>query len=219
MSQMLPQTKLRALDRATAVRYLRHRSARSSNRRPTVPDDVSARSPDLRSLERLFPTENGITVFDAETQETSYGICFVGGFPYIFDTHLKAGRYVATIELVTELVDPVRIPPARVRAFGGAARGLGLLPIPYTGCFFKGNLHVYSFSGPVRGFDLAATGPTVAACEANLVRRVTRLWPRIPGELERAQHELIAGRRKVRHVADLEVLRDRWDDREKRRGG
>ncbi|HVG36845.1 MAG TPA: hypothetical protein VNA10_03860 [Thermoplasmata archaeon] len=41
---------------------------------------------DLRALERLVPRENGLTVFDADTQETSYGICFFDGLLFIFDT-------------------------------------------------------------------------------------------------------------------------------------
>ncbi|HYU07381.1 MAG TPA: hypothetical protein VEM77_09420 [Thermoplasmata archaeon] len=61
---------------------------------------------ELRVLEQLVPTENGITVFDAESRETSYGIWFIDDFPFIFDTHGKDRRYVATIELLTELVTP-----------------------------------------------------------------------------------------------------------------
>ncbi len=116
---------------------------------------MRAASANLQILEELLPTENGITVFDAETQETSYGIWFVEDLPYIFDTHRKDRRYVATIELLTETVAPVRISPGRVLRFGAACRDIGLLPLPYTGCYFKDNLHVYSFSGPVRGFDVA----------------------------------------------------------------
>ncbi len=40
-------------------------------------------------LEPLLPTENGITVFDAESQETSYGIWFLDDLPFIFDAHWK----------------------------------------------------------------------------------------------------------------------------------
>jgi len=161
---------------------------------------------DLKLLETLVPSQNGVTVFDAETQETSYGICVLDGLPYIFDTHRKDRFYVATIELLTEVVTPVRISMERVRAFCRDARAHGLLPIPYSSCFFKGNLHVYSFSGPVRGFDLATVGPAVAQCEQNLVERVDGLWPDVPPAIARAQTELIRGRRRARHAADLEVL-------------
>ena len=137
MSQTLHRTKLRALDRATAARYLSHRSTRLSNIRASVRDRMSSARADRRLLERLVPTENGITVFDAETQETSYGINVIDGLPYIFDTHRKEGHYVATIELLTEVVAPVRIGHARIERFGSAARALGLLPVPYSGCFFK----------------------------------------------------------------------------------
>jgi len=80
---------------------------------------------DLKLLETLVPSQNGVTVFDAETQETSYGICVLDGLPYIFDTHRKDRFYVATIELLTELVIPVRIPTKRVRAFCRDARARG----------------------------------------------------------------------------------------------
>jgi len=42
---------------------------------------------DLRVFEQLLPTENGIIVFDAEDQETSYGIRFLDDLPFIFDIH------------------------------------------------------------------------------------------------------------------------------------
>src|SRR5438552_3855950 len=161
---------------------------------------------DLKLLETLVPSQNGVTVFDAETQETSYGICVLDGLPYIFDTHRKDRFYVATIELLTELVIPVRIPTKRVRAFCRDARARGLLPIPYTACFFKGNLHVYPFPGPVRGFDPATGGPAVAQSEQNLVERGDGLWPDVPPAIARAQKELIRGRRRARHAADLEIL-------------
>ncbi|TLZ67597.1 MAG: hypothetical protein E6K06_03930 [Methanobacteriota archaeon] len=161
---------------------------------------------DLKLLETLVPSQNGVTVFDAETQETSYGICVLDGLPYIFDTHRKDRFYVATIELLTELVIPVRIPTKRVRAFCRDARAHGLLPIPYSACFFKGNLHVYSFSGPVRGFDLGTAGTTAAQSERNLMERLNGLWPDVPPAIARAQKELLRGRRRARHAADLEVL-------------
>jgi len=81
-----------------------------------------------------------------------------------------------------------------------------VLPIPYSACFFKGNLHVYSFSGPVRGFDLGTAGTTAAQSERNLMERLNGLWPDVPPAIARAQKELLRGRRRARHAADLEVL-------------
>jgi hypothetical protein len=167
---------------------------------------VPSAAADVRVLESLLPSEHGLRVFDAETQETSYGIWSLEGVPYIFDTHRSEGRFVATIELLTEVVQPIRIGPMQVRQFSGDARRIGLLPIPYSGCFFKGNLHVYAFSGPVRGFDLAAVGRSVPESERRLRGRVESLRRHIPKILLRAQHELLEGRRRVRHAADREVL-------------
>jgi hypothetical protein len=161
---------------------------------------------DLRALERLVPSENGLTVFDAETQETSYGICFFDHLPYIFDTHRKGTQYIASIELLTEVVEPVRVDRGPVDRFVREARAGGLLPIPYTGCFFNGNLHVYAFSGPVRGFDLGAIGSTAGQSERVLFERVDRLMSRIPGPIARAQRDLLEGKRRARHPSDLRVL-------------
>jgi hypothetical protein len=168
---------------------------------------VSSASADLRILDSLMPSANGLRVFDAETQETSYGIWILEGLPYIFDTHRSHGRFVATIELLTEVVQPLRVGRDWIRRFERDARRTGLLPIPYSGCFFKANLHVYSFSGPIRGFDLAAAGRTAADSERTLRRRAERLWPRIPEGLRKAQRDLLIGRRPARYPADLEVLR------------
>jgi len=167
---------------------------------------VRGAAADLRALERLVPSENGLTVFDADTQETSYGICFCNGLPFIFDTHRKGTRYVATVELLTEVVQPVRITRDPVDRFRRDARAAGLLPIPYTGCSFKGNLHVYAFSGPVRGFDLAAIGNAAGQSERALFKRMDRLKSRIPGPIARAQRELLEGKRQARHTSDLRVL-------------
>ncbi len=167
---------------------------------------------DLRALERLVPSENGLTVFDADTQETSYRICFFDGLPLIFDTHRKGTRYVATIELLTEVVEPVRVARNSVDRFHRDARATGLLPIPYTGCFFKGNLHVYGFSGPVRGFDLAAIGNTAGQSERALLKCVDRLKSRVPGPIARAQRELFEGKRRARQPSDLRVLAARMNE-------
>ncbi len=161
---------------------------------------------ELRILESLLPFEHGMIVFDAETQETSYGIALIGGLPYIFDTHRHRGRFVATIELLTEVVQPLRISASQVRHFGRSARTHGLLPIPYSACFFRENLHVYAFSGPVRGFDLAAIGSSLESAERRLLRRAEALWPEVPGPIARAQRDMLGGRRRVRHEADREVL-------------
>ncbi len=169
---------------------------------------------DLRALERIVPSENGLTVFDADTQETSYGICFFDDSPYIFDTHRKGTRYVATIELLTEVVQPIRVARDSVDRFRRDARAGGLLPIPYTACFFKGNLHVYAFSGPVRGFDLAAVGTTTGQSERALFKRVDRLKSRVPGPIARAQQELLEGKRDARHPSDLRVLTARLKETE-----
>jgi len=96
--------------------------------------------------------------------------------------------------------------PDHVDRFGRDAQEAGLLPIPYSACFFKGNLHVYAFSGPVRGFDLAAIGPTARQSERALMQRVNRLKSRIPAAIARAQRELLEGKRRPRHQADLRVL-------------
>jgi len=167
---------------------------------------VGGAAANLETLERIIPSANGLTVFDADTQETSYGICFLDGLPYIFDTHRKGVQYVATLELLTEVVQPVRVSPGRIRRFGRDARGAGLLPIPYSACFFKENLHVYAFSGPVRGFDLAAIGPTAVRSERGLMQRANRLKSRVPAAIARAQRELLEGKQRARHRADLRVL-------------
>ena len=156
-----------------------------------------------------MPSENGLTVFDADTQETSYGIWFLDGLAYIFDTHRKGRRYVATLELLTEVLEPVRVSGDRIHRFNRDARAGGLLPIPYSACFFKGNLHVYTFSGPVRGFDLAAIGDTAVQSERALMQRANRLKSRVPAAIARAQRELLEGKRRPLHDADLRVLRAR----------
>jgi len=114
------------------------------------PSLAASRASELVVIKRLMPTENGVTVFDAETQETSYGTRFVNGVPYMFDSHRKNRWCVASLESLTELVGPVRISEERHCRFCRAVRAHGLLPVPYSGCFFKQNLDVYAFSGPVR---------------------------------------------------------------------
>jgi len=190
-------------------------SAAIPNKAARLPGTVPRAATDVNALERLVPSDNGLTVFDADTQETSYGICFFDGLPYIFDTHRKGTRYVATIELLTEVVEPVPIARYSVERFRRDARANGLLPIPYTACFFKGNLHVYAFSGPVRGFDLATVGSTAGESEQALFERVDRLKSRVPGEIVRAQEELLAGKQHPRHSSDLRVLKRRLKEAEK----
>lgn len=163
----------------------------------------------MRRLGTLLPSENGLTVFDAETQETSYGIVSFDGLPHIFDTHRKDGVYVATIELLTELATPLHVARSRLERLGRDARRVGLYPLPYSGCFFKENLHVYAFFGPIVGYDLAAVGRSVSDAELSLRMNLEALWRRIPPEIFGAQKALVEGRRQARHVEDLEVLRRR----------
>ena len=174
-----------------------------------VPSAVCPAKDDVARLRARLPTDHGLTVFDAETQDTSYGILTVAGVPLIFDTHRKTGRFVSTAELLTEVVRPVSVAPAAIERFSRIAPRHGLIPIPYTSCFFKGNLHVYAFHGPVRGMDVAAIGSSVAQAEKNLAGAVASLWPAIPSPVRGAQIDLLRGRRKARYEADLEVLRRR----------
>lgn len=162
---------------------------------------------DVETLECLIPTENGLTVFDAETRETSYGICVVDGLPRIFDTHRKEGLYVATIELLTEVAAPIRLPAPTLLRFLRRARAQGFLPIPYSGCFFKKNLHVYTFRGPLRGLDLSALGRSVGDSERKLLTKTKRVSSHVPREIAHAQRDMLDGRREARYPADLEVLR------------
>lgn len=171
-----------------------------------VPDPAKR---DLRTLERLVLRERGLLVFDAETQDTSYGMLILDGSPHIFDTHRKDGVHVSTVEVLTEVRTPVRIPRSTLDRFLGHAKRLGLLPIPYSECFFKGNLHVYAFHGPLVGFDLSVVGPTIPEAERILRERATALWPEVPREIVRAQADLLRGRRMPRHPEDLEALRTR----------
>lgn len=167
----------------------------------------------LRELRLRVPTDHGLTVFDAETQDTSYGVLVVDGTPLIFDTHRKDGMHVSTAELLTEVVKPVHVMTTReVDAFGRKAARHAMTPIPYSTCFFKGNLHVYAFHGPVRGFDIATIGKTVQQAEENLRVGVETLWTAIPPAVRRAQADLLAGRRRARYDEDLTVLRRKVHD-------
>ena len=65
---------------------------------------------------------------------------------------------------------------------------------------------MYAFSGPVRGFDLAVIGDTAAESEQSLMQLANRLKSRVPAALARAQKELLEGKRRARHHADLRVL-------------
>lgn len=163
-------------------------------------------SGNLLDMERVIQREGVLTIFDAETQDTSYGIVTIDDRPHIFDTHRKDGVHVATIEVLTEVKVAIRIRSASVGRFVAAARRAGLYPIPYSACFFKGNLHVYAYDGPLVGLDLSAAGPTVATAERNLEARARSVWPRMPREIIQAQAALLEGRRLPRHPADLEVL-------------
>jgi hypothetical protein len=174
---------------------------------------VGSTQADLRTLERLIPTDHGLTVFDAETQETSYGVCVVDGLPRIFDTHRKEGSYVATIELLTEVAAPIRLSATSLQRFLHRARAAGLLPIPYSGCFFKKNLHVYTFRGSLRGLDLSALGRSVGESERKLVSKTKRIASHLPPQMAHAQRDMLDRRRPARYAADLEVLRRVWKER------
>jgi len=178
---------------------------------------MSAAAERLHRLHGLVTSEHGLTVFDAETQETSYGTLAVEGLPLIFDTHRKGGSFVSTVELLTETVQPVSVKPEEIERFCRYVPRWGLLAIPYSACFFKGNLHVYAYSGRVRGLDLAAGGGSVSSAERNLEVGVRSIWSRIPAGVLRAQHDLLRGIRKARYDADLEVLRARRMEEDARR--
>lgn len=167
---------------------------------------MSAERDDFLLLQRLAPEDHGLTVFDADTQETSYGTLVVDGMPLIFDTHRKESSYVSTVELLTEIVAPASVTPEEVARFAKVAEHAGAQTLPYSACFFKGNLHVYAYYGPVRGLDLSVVADTVAAAEKKLDARVRELWSDLPRGVAAAQQELISGTRKARYEADLEVL-------------
>ncbi len=167
---------------------------------------MSAERDDFLLLRRLAPEDHGLTVFDADTQETSYGTLVVDGLPMIFDTHRKETSYVSTAELLTEIGAPARATPEEMERFAKVAEHAGVQAMPYSACFFKGNLHVYAFYGPVRGLDVSVVGGSVAEAERKLDARVDALWSDVPAGIREAQRELLAGTRKARYPADLEVL-------------
>ncbi len=167
---------------------------------------MSAERDDFLRLQRLAPEDHGLTVFDADTQETSYGTLVVEGLPLIFDTHRKESSYVSTVELLTEIVAPASVTPEEVARFAKVAEHAGAQVLPYSACYFKGNLHVYAYYGPVRGLDLSVVADTVADAEAKLEARLHSLWSEVPAGAVTAQRELLEGTRKARYPADLEVL-------------
>ncbi len=170
---------------------------------------VSAERDDFLLLHRLAPEDHGLTVFDADTQETSYGTLVVDRLPLIFDTHRKESWYVSTAELLTEISAPASTTPEEVERFAKVAEHAGVQAIPYSACFFKGNLHVYAYHGPVRGFDVSTVAASVADAERKLTACVPGLWPEVPRGIREAQREILAGTRKARYPADLEVLMKR----------
>ncbi len=170
---------------------------------------MSAERDDFLRLQRLAPEDHGLTVFDAETQETSYGTLVVDGLPLIFDTHRKEASYVSTVELLTEIVAPASVTPEEVARFAKVAEHAGAQLLPYSACFFKGNLHVYAYYGPVRGLDLSVVGDTVVAAERKLDACLRSVWSDLPPRIAEAQRELLAGKRRARYPADLEVLLQR----------
>ena len=185
-------------------------------RTPATP--LSRTNRDLRDLRRLIPAERSLRIFDAETQDTSYGILEIDGRPHIFDTHRKDGVHVATIEVLTEAARAVRLPPGALARFMERCEREGLLPIPYSSCFFKGNLHVYVFDGTIVGLDLAAVGGTIRDAERKLATKARGVWAHLPRRIRDAQRDLLAGRRKPRHEADLDVLVRRTGERDHLKG-
>ena len=167
---------------------------------------MSAERDDFLLLRRLAPEDHGLTVFDADTQETSYGTLAAEGLPLIFDTHRKERWYVSTAELLTEINAPANTTPAELERFAKVAEHAGAQTIPYSACFFKGNLHVYAYHGPVRGFDLSTVGTTIEDSERKLSASVQGLWSSVPKGVREAQRDLLFGNRKARYPADLEVL-------------
>lgn len=170
---------------------------------------MSEERDDFLLLRRLAPEDHGLTVFDADTQETSYGTLVVDGLSLIFDTHRKESWFVSTVEFLTEIVAPASVTPDEVARFAKVAEHAGAQVLPYSACFFKGNLHVYAYYGPVRGFDLSVVADSVPAAERKLDERVRSLWPAVPPGVVEAQRELLKGTRKARYPADLEVLMKR----------
>ncbi len=167
---------------------------------------MSAEYDDLVLLRRLAPEDHGLTAFDADTQETSYGTLVMDGLPLIFDTHRKESWFVSTAEVLTEVVAPASVTPEEVARFSKVGEHVGVQTLPYSACFFKGNLHVYAYYGPVRGFDVSVVAGSVSAAEAKLEARVRALWPELPSGIVEAQRALLAGARKARYPADLEIL-------------
>lgn len=172
---------------------------------------MSSERDDFLLLRRLAPEDHGLTVFDADTQETSYGTLVVDGLPLIFDTHRKEAWYVSTAELLTEINAPASTTPEEVERFVKVAEHAGVQAIAYSACFFKGNLHVYAYYGPVRGFDVSAVSQTAEDAERKLIAAVSQLWSDVPVGVRRAQEELLTGTRKARYPEDLEVLVKRRD--------
>lgn len=167
---------------------------------------MSAERDDVLLLRRLAPEDHGLTVFDADTQETSYGTLVVDGLPLIFDTHRKESWFVSTLEILTETVAPAATSPEDVARFAKVAEHAGVQTLPYSACFFKGNLHVYAYYGSVRGFDLAVVAGGVPQAERKLDEKVRALWRDLPRGIVEAQRDLLSGRRQARYPADLEVL-------------
>ncbi len=167
---------------------------------------MSAERDDFLLLQQLAPEDHGLTVFDADTQETSYGTLVLESLPLIFDTHRKESSFVSTVELLTEIVAPASVTPEEVSRFAKIAEHVGAQLLPYSACFFKGNLHVYAYYGPVRGLDVSVVAGSVAEAERKLDARVHALGPDIPQGILGAQLELLVGTRSARYPADLEVL-------------
>src|SRR5437870_9446791 len=139
MSQPLHQTKLRAPPRGTAERYLRSVSARFLIRARCFSDRARSgfRSEGPRTNDSLGESPDRLRRGHPRDLVRN----LVLRPPPVHLRYAPQRRqYVATLELLTEVVQPVRVSRDHVDRFGRHAREAGLLPIPYSACFFKGNL-------------------------------------------------------------------------------
>jgi hypothetical protein len=166
---------------------------------------MSRERDELLLLRRLAREDHGLTVSDADTQETSYGCLIIDSTPLIFDTYRKESWFVSTAEALTEIGAPARATPEEVERFAKVAEHAGVQAIPYSACFFKGNLHVYAYYGPVRGLDLSVVADSVGDAERKLERQVRSLWNEIPPGIHDAHRDLLSGKRKAPYPEDIEV--------------
>ncbi len=65
---------------------------------------------------------------------------------------------------------------------------------------------MYTYYGPVRGFDVPVVADSAAEAERKLDRWVRALWKEVPPGVHEAQLDLLSGRRKALYAEDLEIL-------------